>query len=510
MLAHATHAAEVELTLAPPEPEWLLPPTGSPQLQPEGIASLGEQALLFDLAPQISAGDYAAVLTRLRITYGEELALLEAGDREGFLRTRTPTDGRQRLLPPVQEPQPERARERPLETGGPEVPRDPRPSPTANLSAQRRDAGLPPNTISASMLYAIGHAYFSLQQYVPAETAFELALTAIPTHIRAHESLGMLHLRAERYTDAREHLAQAVELGRNTAHVHSALGHLDQKARRYAAAANAFQRALVLEPRNRTAQRGLLHALTETREHDKASALVEQLLRDEPDDADLWLYRAQIALSADEPALAVASLETALRLGKDSIENLHACVALHLETGNVARAVELLRGSSARGLAFPLVDQALGWLANENRWNDFRALSASVDSAALGSVEQSRLLTRRANLVLRDGNRRAATAGLQEALTLDPSNADALMALGQIYTEDRDYGRADLLFRRATYYAEIREDALVARAEVAIKQEDFDGAIAHLRAAAIGNPTGADLRRNIELLEDIALLRTQP
>jgi hypothetical protein len=66
------------------------------------------------------------------------------------------------------------------------------------------------------------------------------------------------------------------------------------------------------------------------------------------------------------------------------------------------------------------------------------------------------------------------------------------------------------LFRRATYYAEIREDALVARAEVAIKQEDFDGAIAHLRAAAIGNPTGADLRRNIELLEDIALLRTQP
>jgi tetratricopeptide (TPR) repeat protein len=221
------------------------------------------------------------------------------------------------------------------------------------------------------------------------------------------------------------------------------------------------------------------------------------------------LYRAQITLAAGERALAVASLETALRLGDDSAANRLTCIALHIESGNMARAVDLLQGSSARGLEFSLVDEALGWLADENEWDAFRALSGSVDRAALGSVEQSRLLTRRASLSLRDGNRRAASTALQEALALDPSNADALMALGQMYRAERDYGRADLLFQRASAYATVRENALVARANVAIDQENFDRAIAHLRDVAIANPAPTDLRRNIGVLEELVLLRTQ-
>ena len=55
----------------------------------------------------------------------------------------------------------------------------------------------------------------------------------------------------------------------------------------------------------------------------------------------------------------------------------------------------------------------------------------------------------------------------------------------------------------------VTENALVARAEVAVDQENFDGAIEHLRSAASGNPTRADLRRSIDLLEDLVLLRTQ-
>ena len=173
---------------------------------------------------------------------------------------------------------------------------------------------------------------------------------------------------------------------------------------------------------------------------------------------------------------------------------------MHLESGNIARAVELLQGSSARGLEFSLVDQALGWLANQNEWDDFRDLLASVDRAALGGVEQSRLLTRRASLALRDNNRRAASAALQEALALDPSNADALMALGQIYRAERDYGRADLLFQRASAYGAVRENALIARAEVAIDQEEFRRryrALAQRRHRS--TPRAADLRRNIDV-----------
>jgi tetratricopeptide (TPR) repeat protein len=529
MLAGRAHAADVELTILPPEPEWLVYPSLSPgpctsavgvriedcplQLQYEGTATVGEQSLLIDLAPLLAARDYEAVLARVGMNYGLELPLLEAGDMDGFLATRMPTDGRELAPPPAPPPRTFRAaqpRARPMDTG--EAPPT-RPARTeANATGSQvinTRARLGPDTISAAVLYVIGHSYFSLGQYLPAETAFHLALRGVPNHVRAHESLGMLYLRTERYEDARVHWARAVELGRNTAHVHGAVGYLDQQTSRYSGAANAFQRALVLDPENRTAKRGLLHALTKTREHGKAQALVEQLLRDEPDDMDLWLYRAHIALAAGHHEPALASLETASRLGNDSLGNRRARVELHMESGNIARAVDLMRGSGARGLPFSLVDEALGWLANEAEWEAFRELSTAVDSSALGAVQRSRLLMRRASLALHGGNRRAASSGLQEALTLDPSNADALMALGQIYRAGRDYGRADLLFQRASAYTATRDDALVARAGVAIDQEDFDGALTILRTLVAGSPARADVRRNIDLLEDIVLLRTE-
>jgi tetratricopeptide (TPR) repeat protein len=516
-VAHvAADAAEIELTIAPPEPRWLLPPQISPgpcnlfegwrleacptQLQPEGIAEVVERSLIVELVPLLTAGDYEAVLSRIGLNYGPELVLLEAGDIDGFRRTRTPTGGGT-LRPPVGT----RGRSSPSmnlyneRSGGP---------PPGSGTTRAGATGRAPDTISASILYVIGHSYFSLQRYRPAEIAFRLALDALPNHVRAHESLAMLYLQTERYTEAREHFARVLELGRNTAHVYSALGYLEHKTRRYSAAAGAFQRALVLAPGDRSAQRGLLHALTETREHGKARAFVEELLRQEPNDPALWLYRANITLAAGERAAAVASLEAALRLGDDSPQNREACVVLQIESGNMARAVELLRGSSIE-LEFSLVDRALGWLENANEWEDFRTLLASVDRATLGGAEQSRRLTRRASLALRDGNRRAASAALQEALTADPANADALLALGRLHRAERDLERADLLLQRAGAYAGTRDFALLDRAALAIEQDDFEGALTLLRDVVAANPAHGDLQRSIGSLENVLLLRTQ-
>ena len=58
-------------------------------------------------------------------------------------------------------------------------------------------------------------------------------------------------------------------------------------------------------------------------------------------------------------------------------------------------------------------------------------------------------------------------------------------------------------------YGTVRESALVARAEIAIDQENFDGALTLLRNIVESNPARADLKRNIDVLENLQLLRTQ-
>lgn len=533
MLAGGAAAGEIELEIPPANPQWVMPPLicrnsaiGLPvcldaratvrsaadfrppmQQQPEGVPEPGEEQVLLDVGPFVAAGNYVAALDRIRSSY-PEIALLEIGDGEGFRRVRMPTrGGGVSAVPPAPAGRPQ---ERQGDNGTVSESRSIRPpSALGPSNAALRPGGPSPLVISASLLYLIGHSYFALERYVPAEAAFELGLIALPTHARMHESLGMLYLATERYADARERLARAAELGRSTAHLHAALGYAAQRTHRYAAAASAFQRALVLEPKDRGIRRGLLEALTSTREHLKAQTLVAELLRDEPDDPTLWLYRAQIALQAGDAAVAAASLETAMRLGDDSLANRRACAELHLQNGNVARAAELLRGAAARSVDFALVDRVLGWLEDESEWERFRELLGSLDRPALDGAQQSRLLTRRASLALHDGNRRGASTALQEALALDPANPTALLALGRLYHGDRDYGRAALYLRRAIVYPTSREAALVAGAEAAIALDDFDGAVTLLRNAAVGNPTRADLQRNIDVLEDILVLRTQ-
>jgi tetratricopeptide (TPR) repeat protein len=208
--------------------------------------------------------------------------------------------------------------------------------------------------------------------------------------------------------------------------------------------------------------------------------------------------------------LALASLETAIRLGDDSVANKQVCATLHMELGSIARAVELLKSASVQGMDFQFMGQALGWLAQQAEWDYLRDLLTSLDESrsSLTGAQQSTLLTREARLHLHDNARPAARTALQEALDLDPSNAEALMALGQIHRDDRDYTRAELLFQRASAYGLYRENALVSLAQVAIDQEDFERALEMLRNVVNSNPARTDLRRNIDSLENLVLLQT--
>lgn len=467
-LAHAAHAAEMELAIELPRAELLLAPVSPPQLQKEGSALPRETALVNEFLELFGSQEYEAALDLVR-TEDDDLAtlltLLEGGDPL-------------RLVQPLVVP------------GG-------LTSPASG------------DSVSATLLYLIGHAYFALERYLAAETAFRNALIPLPDYLRVHESLGLLYLTTERWDEARVHLARAAELGLHTGNLYAALGYLNQQARNYWGAVSAYEQALVMSA-NETWQRGLLYSLVQTRQYVSASALVEQMLQDAPDDPDLWLYRSQAALASDQRALALASLETAIRLGDESVANKQVCATLHMEMGSVARAVELLGSAYSDGLEFQFADQALGWLVQQDEWDHMRDLLASIgpQRASLDDQQLSRLLTREAHLRLHDGEHEAAVTALREALELDPTNAEGLMALGRLYREDRDYGRAELLFQRASAYDLYRESALIALAQLAIDQENYERALAQLREVVNRNPARTDLRRNIDSLENLVLLQT--
>jgi tetratricopeptide (TPR) repeat protein len=461
------HAAEMEVRFELPAVELLLPPVSPPQLQREGINLPSEQILIAgELGPLIGNADYEGALALLRTRRDWLVTLLE---------TEAPAEELRQIAVP----------------GG-------------------LNFGPGTGLVSSLLLYLTGHIYFALEQYQPAENAFEAALVVLPDYLRAHEALGLLYLRTERYGEARVHLARAVGLGLNTPQLYGALGYVNHQTDNHWGAASAFQQALVMEHDNTNWQRGLLHALTETDQHQAGRALVEQMLQQEPDNPDLWVYRSHLALLADRRTVALASVETAIRLGDDSVANLQACATLHMESGSIARAVELLESAYRQGMDFALVDQALAWLVHNGEWDHFANLLAAVGAGreALTDPEQSKLLTREASLQMRGGETQGASAALQRAVDLDPLNAEALMALAGIYHNERDYNRAELLFQRASAFDAYRANALLSLAQLAIDQDNFARALELLRAVLNSDPSRTDLQRNIDSLENLVLLQT--
>lgn len=459
-------AAEPELVLALPNIEWLQPPTSPPQLQKEGLPLVTEEEFAGQLLRLIDTADFEAAIVLLRERDPALLELLESGDPQSLVLTRAVPGG----FMPVSRP----------------------------------------NQVSSTLLYLIGHVYLAREEYLPAETAFKRALGPVPDYIRVHESLGLLYLRTERYDLALGHLSHAASLGLNTANLYGALGYLNQQVGSYWGAISAYEKAQMLDYTNPAWQQGLLYAFSETRQHESALSLVDQMLQATPDDAALWLFRSNFALMAQDRATALASLETAIRLGNDAAANMQVAATLHLLQGSVSRAIELITEGMARGIDYPFVDQSLQWLVRAEQWDELDTVLrlAMAGQDALNSQQRSSLLTRQASLDLHNDAQTRAITALQQALDLDPANAEALLALAGIYRENRNFNQAELLYQRATAFETYREHAQLALAQIAIDQSNYARALQVLNDVLRRNPARSDLRRNIESLENLVLLQT--
>lgn len=461
------NGAEMILQIQTPDTRMMLPPVSPPQLQKEGFPLDREELTVKEYFEYLDRGEYEKALLYLREKEVSTLELIEKGDPSHLLRQQVVAS--QEVLGPV--------------------------------------AGT--GHISAYLLYLIGHAYFTLERYKDAETAFLAALNPVPDYIRVHESLGMLYLKTERYEDARKHLARAAELGLSTATLFGALGYLNYRTDNFLGAVSAFQEALMLNPDNEQWKNSLLYSLISTYQHSFALNLVEDMLKEHPDNAGLWLYRAKAAYKSGNREAALSSMETAIRLGDQNVSNLQACAALHMELGSMERAVDLMKSGFVKGMDFEYMDKGIDLLELKEEWAFLEKAIGSMRErwGNLDDPQQSRLLMREADISLHKGDKTSAGKALEKAITLDPSNAYALIALAGIHREKREYNRAELLYQRASAYSMYREDALFSLAQLALDQEDYSRALQVLRDMLREFPGRMDINRNIESLENLVLLK---
>ncbi len=363
---------------------------------------------------------------------------------------------------------------------------------------------------SAALQLLRGQVLLSLKEFSAAERALQLALNSLPDLALAHRSLSMLYMAQKQYRKAREHLTKSIQLGVADDQVFGQLAFVNLQTGYVASAVAGYQHALFLAPENKQWQQGLLYALIKTQASQQAQALLDEMLLDDSNNADLWLQRGQIALQQGNQARAISSLETALTLGASPIDNVMMMAQLHLQNGSQSRAVALLNEHLVQLVAdkrqhLHIIEQIAQWLFAQQQWTTLNELLAAIAKVEgdLSAIEQAKFSVLRAQLALNNNNTELAQRKLNSVLKVDPNNGEALLNLASLYYQQQQIAKASMYYARAQALPDFKERALTGQAQIAIDQQEYSQALKLLRKLVKLTPNRTELLANIRSLEQL-------
>ncbi|MEM6999182.1 MAG: tetratricopeptide repeat protein [Pseudomonadota bacterium] len=351
-----------------------------------------------------------------------------------------------------------------------------------------------------------------LGKYQQATVHYRAALKKMPQLTRAHAGLGTMYLLMEQPDAARASLAKAVSYGAQDVQTFAQLGYLNQTLGHPWSAINAYQQALMLEPDNAQWQFGLLSVMIAAGHLASATALIDELLTRKPADVRLWQQRANLAIKKDEPVTALASLETALRLGESNPANKLAAAQLHMQQGNFARAagllVENLEAAELSAVdAYPMIL----WLIDQGALREANTLIGAFKQRLdrLSPAQQSLVAELRGRYALAQARLPQAVEHLANAVRLDAGNARAMLRLARLYLQRGQAARAALMFERAETIPGNEKSALLGRAQVAIDRSDYAEALRLVRLIQKRFPGSYELDSYVRSLTSLQTTQNQ-
>ncbi len=354
-------------------------------------------------------------------------------------------------------------------------------------------------------LYLIkGQIYLALERWADSERALTNAIKRLPDFIRAHRNLAIIYIQQKKYKQAQKHLIKVIGAGVSDAQLSGSLAYINLQLNNPWSAIAGYQQAMLLDPENKQWQKGLLHCLVSSKNSQSAMALISEMLNTSPEDKSLWLQKGKLLLDSGDLVEALSSLEVAIRLGENNLQNKVVAAQLHIRHGSLARAVELILFVLKRDSSyFDAIEPVVSRLVYERQWNEVRQLLAQIKRYAskLNNAQRSKLYQHEARL---PGRTQIEITRLYESsIKQDPANGDALIALAQHYYGLNQLIQAEMLYIRAATLKHYAERAYIGQAQIYIDQKNYIDAIKLLRLALAINPARDDLKQNISVMERI-------
>lgn len=272
---------------------------------------------------------------------------------------------------------------------------------------------------------------------------YKIAVVKFPKYRRAWRNLGLVHVRMQRFDEARKAFSQVIQLGGGDPDTYGLLGFAYTSLGQHLPAESAYRMANMLEPEERNWEMGLIRSFLLQKRYPEAVALTQKLLDQDPTDEQLWLFQANAYIGMDQIDKASKNYEILNGLGKSSIQSVTLLADIYTNKGLYDTAVVYYRQAIELANTEESSEKLLTSLLRSARVLSSRGEPARPATKALiqtietsfkdriNAEELKSLLMLKARLALADGEGDQEAEILEEVIKLDPLDGEAMVLLGQ-------------------------------------------------------------------------------
>jgi tetratricopeptide (TPR) repeat protein len=361
---------------------------------------------------------------------------------------------------------------------------------------------------SAVIDFTLGNIAFQAEDFSTAVDEYNRAVQKFPKFRRAWRNLSLIHVRNGDLEKALPALTKVVELGGADSTTYGLMGFAYSNLEKPIAAESAYRMAILLDPATRDWKLGLAKAFFKQKRFADAAALTGELIKETPDATDLWLLQANAFVGLGQTMKAAQNYEIVDRLGKTTVESLNMLGDIYVNEGLYDIAVscyERAMAKTPRGAAERPI-RAAKVLVGRGASMEAESLIGRIESiygAELKEGERKDLLKMKARMAVARGSGEEEARILEEIVSIDPLDGEALILLGQYNGRAGDAAKAIMLYERAAKLEKFEADAKVRHAQLLVGQGKYAEALPLLRSAQQVKPR-ENIQQYMEQVERVA------
>ncbi|MCK5242589.1 tetratricopeptide repeat protein [bacterium] len=341
---------------------------------------------------------------------------------------------------------------------------------------------------SAALDFALGNIRFQQNEFKAAEKAYQRALVKMDSFRRARANLARVLVQQDRIEEAIMELKSLLLEGTPKPSTLTLLGYTYLLKEDAVAAESSYRLAIMYNPKDVNAQLGLVKALFEQERYQESVKLLEKVIRDYPYRGELWALLANGRMSLDNTAGAASALESARRLKVISNEGLSTLGDLLLNRNQPKQALTVYKQAfSEKTVDINRLLRAIdGFLmAKEITYVSDLIKKAQQLNAVnkLTAGQANKLywqLARKADL---EGDKNKALKAYKRVLKKVPLHGKALMAIGDLYRNEKAYEQAAIAYERVARIGADKVNALIRLAQLSVERSRYQDARHYLEEA---------------------------